>query len=125
MRLTATAEIELRPDGYLVARIREGVEQSLANANENLSAAIEECGGCRRPLLVDISRCRPLEPDVRRCYSGDRLVSAFLRLALLVDATPLGWMMGNIYLRIARPAIPTRLFLDEPKAMAWLGAHTS
>jgi hypothetical protein len=28
--------------------------------------------------------------------------------------------MGDIYLRVARPAIPTRLFTDEREALAWL-----
>ncbi|MGZ3442224.1 MAG: DUF7793 family protein [Polyangia bacterium] len=29
-------------------------------------------------------------------------------------------MMGNIYLRVARPGVPTRLFPDEASALAWL-----
>jgi hypothetical protein len=29
-------------------------------------------------------------------------------------------MMGNVYVRIAKPGIPTQLFADEAAAMAWL-----
>ena len=38
-------------------------------------------------------------------------------LALLIDASPLGRMMGNVYLRIARPGVPTQLFADEAQAV--------
>ena len=29
-------------------------------------------------------------------------------------------MMGNVYLRVARPGIPTKLFSNEAKAVEWL-----
>jgi hypothetical protein len=120
LRVTATARVELDPRGFVTTRIREGAAQSLEDARENLAATIEVCAGSRRPLLVDISRCRPLEPEVRHFYSGEILVASFVALALLIDASPLGTMMGNVYLRIARPGIPTQLFTDEARALAWL-----
>ena len=39
------------------------------------------------------------------------------------DATIFGRMRGNIYLRIARPGIPTQLFMDETRAVEWLKKH--
>ena len=117
---TKTAEIFVRDDGCVVTRIRTGAQQSLADAQENLSATIAACGVERRPLLVDISRCLPLEPEVRHFYTGEILVRSFLALGLLVEASPFGRMMGNVYLRIARPGIPTRLFAQEATALEWL-----
>jgi hypothetical protein len=120
MPRTATATIELTDSGCVVARIDAGVKQSLADAQENLSAAVTASGGQPRPLLIDISRAEPLEAPVRHFYSGERLGRGFLALALVVGASPLGRMMGNVYLSIARPGIPTRLFADEPTAIGWL-----
>jgi hypothetical protein len=117
---TPTAEIALRPEGIVVTRIEAGVQQSLADACVNLAATVEACGQQKRPLLVDISRCRPLEPDVRHYYTGEVLVESFAALALVVEATPFGRIMGNIYLRVARPGVPTRLFRDEASALEWL-----
>ena len=105
----------------MVTRIEAGVQQSIDDARENLAATVRACGPQKRPLLVDISRCRPLEPEVRHYYTGKVLVDSFLALALVVEATPFGRMMGNIYLRVARPGVPTRLFPDEASALAWLG----
>lgn len=120
MRTTTTASIDLDPRGLIVTAINEGATQSLIDARENMAATIDVCGGTRRPLLVDISRCRPLEPEVRHFYSGEILVTSFTALALQIEASPLGVMMGNVYLRIARPGIPTRLFTKRTSAIQWL-----
>jgi len=122
---TPTAEIALRNEGIVVTRIDAGVQQSLADARLNLATTIESCGRQKRPLLVDISRCRPLEPEVRHYFTGEALVESFSALALVVEATPFGRIMGNIYLRVARPGVPTRLFSDEAGALAWLRTFVS
>jgi len=120
---TQTARINLSEDGLLIVRINDGAHQTLHNAKENLAAAVSETRGARRPLLIDIRKAQPLDADARHHYSGQTLVERFSALALLVDASPFGRMMGNVYLRIARPGIPTQLFADEAEAVAWLAAH--
>lgn len=117
---TATAKIALAPDGIVDVRIAGAVLQTTEDARANLSTAIAACEGRKRPLLIDASRANPLTPEVRRFYSGKLLDDAFLALALLVEAKPLGRMMGNIYLRVGRLGIPTKLFSDEPEARGWL-----
>ena len=123
MRETKTAAVELEPQGVLVVRINDGAKQLIADAEQNLGAALIERGGKRRPLLIDIRKAVPLDADVRHYYSGQVLVSGFTALALLVDASPLGRMMGNVYFRVARPGIPTRLFTDGADARRWLAGQ--
>jgi hypothetical protein len=117
---TSTATIEIDAQGRVITRIDPGAVQTLELARENLTATIAACAGVRRGLLVDISRCEPLEPEVRHFYSGTILVQSFAALALRIEASVFGRMMGNVYLRIARPSIPTRLFTDDAEALAWL-----
>jgi hypothetical protein len=123
MRETKTAMIELEDEGVLVVRIRDGARQDLSDAEQNLGAALIERGGKRRPLLIDIRDALPLDAEVRHYYSGQVLISGFTALALLVDASPLGRMMANVYFRVARPGIPTRLFTDGDDARSWLGEY--
>jgi hypothetical protein len=120
---TKTARIDLNGEGLLIVRINDGAYQSLEDAKQNLAVAVSEAGGTRRPLLIDIRTAQPLDADARHHYSGQTLVERFAALALLVDASPFGRMMGNVYLRIARPGIPTQLFADEARAVAWLNGH--
>jgi hypothetical protein len=120
MRATETALVDLGPDGVLSVRIRTNAAQSLVHARENLSAALEVGAGQRRPLLIDISEAVPLDAEVRHYYSGQVLVDGFTALAMVIHASPLGRMMGNVYLRVAKPGIPTRLFAEPSHARAWL-----
>jgi hypothetical protein len=123
MRETATARITLDPDGVLIVRIRDNAQQLAKDALENLEAAMAETQGRRRPLLVDITRARPLDAEARHLYSGRTLVAGFKALALVVEGSPLGLMMGNVYFRVASPGIPARLFTDFARAHAWLKGH--
>jgi|KBSSwiStaDraftv2_1062776.scaffolds.fasta_scaffold00947_9 hypothetical protein len=118
-----TAVIHLSVEGLVNVRIRDGAYQSVDDAKANLAAAVAATAGRRRPLLVDIRTAQPLDAEARHLYSGQTLVDGFLALALLVDSSPFGRMMGNVYLRIARPGIPTQLFNDEPRAVEWLMKH--
>jgi len=123
VRETATARIALGDDGVLVVRIREDARQRPDDARANLDVAVSQTLGRRRPILVDITRCQPLDADTRHLYSGQTLVKGFTALALLVEASPLGQMIGNLYFRIARPGIPTRLFTAEAPAVEWLKGY--
>ena len=123
MRESATARIALGHDGVLVVRIRKGAHQRPADARENLDLAMAEGTGRKRPLLVDITGSPPLDAETRHLYSGETLVAGFTALALLVEGSPLGLMMGNVYFRVARPGIPTHLFTDEGRAVEWLKGY--
>ena len=123
MQETATARIGLNENGVLMVRIRNGAYQSLTDAEENLALAVSATAGRRRPLLIDIRGALPLDAAARHHYSGQILVDSFLALALLVEASPFGRMMGNVYLRIARPGVPTQLFTDEIRALEWLTGY--
>ena len=120
---TNTARIALSDQGLLIVRIKDGAHQSLSDAKENLALAVSETRGERRPLLIDVRTAQPLEADARHHYSGQTLVERFSALALLIDGSPFGRTMGNVYLRIARPGIPTQLFADEERALEWLSAR--
>lgn len=92
----------------------------MTDAKDNLGAAITLAGALRRPLLVDIRVSEMLDPEARHYYGKSPLAESFTAFALVLNANPLGQMMGNIYLKIARHAVPTQLFIDEPKAILWL-----
>ena len=125
MRETKTGRVALGADGVITVSIQPLVKQTLDNARENLAAALATLDGQRRPLLIDVRGGQPLDAEVRHYYSGQVLVDGFTALGLLVDASPLGLMMGNVYFRVARPGIPTRLFTSADEANRWLREHIS
>jgi len=123
VRETKTGRVALGADGVITVSIQPAAKQTLDNAKENLAAALATRDGQRRPLLIDVRGGQPLDAEVRHYYSGQVLVDGFTALGLLVDASPLGLMMGNVYFRVARPGIPTRLFTNAGEANRWLREH--
>jgi hypothetical protein len=113
----ATVDFE---NGLVVVRIREGVRQTLDDARANIAAAEQVAAGSRPGLLLDITKAVPLEPEVRHYYAGAVVARVCSALALVVETSPLGRIFGNVYLRVANPGVPTRVFDREPKAVAWL-----
>ena len=120
---TRTARIELSDAAVVTVRIRRGARQSMSDASDNLAAAMATCNGHRRPLLVDIRNAAPLAADVRRLYSSQHIANAFTALALLIDTSPLGRTMGNVYLAVARLPMPMKMFVEESTALQWLDGH--
>lgn len=118
--VTKTARIYLTHEGVVRVDVNIDARQTLENAVENMAAAIECCGPKKRPLLTDIRKAFPMQPEARRYYSGKVLIDNFLAIAILVDTSPVGKMMANIFLRIARPLVPSRMFFDEASATKWL-----
>ena len=117
---TRTGRIELVDERIVVMRMSDMV-QTVEDARTNFEACARLAAPDRKPFLADIRLAKPLMPEVRRVYMGGNL-DAFTAMAMLVRVTPLGRTMGNVYLKIARPAIPTKLFTQESKALAWLRA---
>jgi len=122
---TRTALIYLLDPGIVMVRIKKELLQTLDDAEKNLSAAVRETGEQRRPLLLDLRQAMPLDDDIRRQYSGPRVVDNFSALGLVVDDGPFGRMMANLYLSVADLEIATRLFATEGEAIAWLIEHRS
>ena len=119
VRNTRTARVERTSEGIIVTRILPEVRQTLSDAVDNVAVSAEACGGQRAPIVVDLRQATPLDAETRHYYTGKQLTDSFISVAVLVQANAFGKMMGNLYLRVARPGIPARLFDSEEEAMRW------
>ena len=109
----------LRPDDIVQMAWLPSVQIDLEDAIAASEAMMELTGGRRSPLLVDLhENGMPTRPARRELARRDDLVSA---VALIVG-TPLSRTIGNFFLGVNKPQYPTRLFDDEPPALAWLQA---
>ena len=74
-------------------------------------------------MVVDLREAMTLDAETRHYYSGKQLTDFFSALALLVPVGTFGKMMGNLYLRVANPGIPSKLFDSETDAIEWSARH--
>jgi len=107
----------LRPDGIVAIVFAPRVATGLADALAAVEAMTRLTHGRRSPLLVNLHAAGPQDRPARaELARRDDVVTA---VALVVD-TPLSRLLGNFYLSVSKPIAPTRLFDDEPSAVAWL-----
>jgi hypothetical protein len=117
--IAGNQRIWLDDEGIVHAESQPGTEQARAEA-EACVASIWEVGGRRtRPVLVDLRRVKAMHRGARTYYAGAETARTQSAAALLVGS-PLTRVIGNFFMGLNKPLIPTRLFTSEPEAMAWL-----
>jgi hypothetical protein len=116
---TRTTVSRLDPDGILHVTYLPGVEETLADAEENFRAGTAAWGEQRRPVLVDAREVKFQNRDVRQYHSRPESMRRVSALALLVES-PLSRIIANFFITLNKPATSTRVFTSEEEAHAWL-----
>lgn len=71
------------------------------------------------PLFVDIRNLVAIKAEARRYLAGSEAVKYASAGAIYLD-NHLLYLVGQVFLKIDNPAIPSRLFTDKEKALHWL-----
>ena len=109
--------IWLRPDGIVQVIWAPRVAAVLEDAVACVSATARVTGGRRSPVLVDMRDTGAQDRATRAEWTHHNEVTA--AVALIVG-TPLSRMTGNLFVKIAKPPFPVRVFDQEASAVAWL-----
>ena len=80
---------------------------------------LELAGMKKIPVLVDARDARAMSLAARRAAAGPDIARNTSHLAVLVGG-PVSAVIGNFFMRVARPPYPARLFTDLEAAEAWL-----
>jgi hypothetical protein len=112
--------VSLGEDGVLRFRSLPGASHTLEDARENVRAARELTeSGKLAPNLVDFSGIQSMTRDARAYYAGPETAEVMTAVAILVDSF-LSRAMGNFFMGLNKPLMPTRLFSSETEALSWL-----
>ena len=85
-----------------------------------IRARHQQVAGSRKiPVLVDTRHMRAMSLTARRAAAAPETARVTSRCGLLVGG-PVSALIGNFFMKVARPAYPTRLFTDVEAAEAWL-----
>ena len=118
--VTRTRRFYIGDDGIFRTISLPGVEETLADAIENVRAAVALSGGRRYPVLAD-SRLVKSGGDraVRAYYAGPELTATIRAVAVLI-VSPVQRVIANFFLGLHKPPYPSRVFTSETEALAWL-----
>lgn len=116
---TRTARIWLDDDGILVQEYLDGAEVALDDARENLAAFHALSRGERVRLLGRIDGLKSASSETRTFGASEEYAEP-LRAIAIVTIKPIPRMIGNFWMKVSKPVIPTRIFAEEAEARAWL-----
>jgi hypothetical protein len=115
-----TRTVDAWQEGALLhCRFKDGAEVDLADARENLEVTGRLGGGRRLAVLVDLRPIKSQTAEARAHFAGPAAAQVACAVALLIGS-PLSQVLGNFFMRFNRPMSPTRLFVSEEAARAWL-----
>ncbi|MFL5358792.1 hypothetical protein [Archangium sp.] len=103
----------------IIARFRAGAEVTLDDARANVALCLQKNAGQRRPLLVDLRGVKSQTAEARAYLAGREGIQVSQAVGLLIGS-PVSRVLGNFYLGLNKPGVPTRLFTSEEEAQAWL-----
>lgn len=120
--VTRTNTVWLGEDG--IARVIHvpGAEVTQVDAQETMTAYLKLNKGKRCPLFIDTSTMKSLARAARHYYASEEAARVASAVAIIVG-TPVSKVLGNFYLGLSNPHLPTRLFTDEDKALEWLKGY--
>lgn len=116
---TRTARISLDEDGIIRKIFLENAQETLTDALECEEITKQLSAGKKRPMFVDFTALRSMDPDARAYYTGDR-AGALISACGGVTKSRIGKVISNFFIGFNRPPSPVKLFTSEEEAIEWL-----
>ncbi len=105
-------------EGILYCTFAKDLDVDIEIAKSSVESRINFSKGISYPLLVDMKGIRSFTKEARD-YAGKEGAKLIKAGALVVDSA-LTKTLGNLFLLINKPNVPTKLFTDEKEAKEWL-----
>ena len=117
-RSTSVADVVRCADGIVEIRVYDGAIVDVPQMNEILAAQTAIVTG-PFAVMVDARKVRSMTRGAQERTAGTASQRSARAVAILV-ASPVSRLLGNFFVKLARPVYPTRLFGDEVAARRWL-----
>jgi len=108
-----------KQNGILYGVSGDGVTASAEDAREQFEHQRPMLEGQPLPFLMDIRKARGISREARAMFASTEAATIFAATALLIGS-PLSRALGNFFLGLNKPQMPTRLFTSEAEALSWL-----
>lgn len=106
-------------DGIARTKVKKGSEVKLEHAQENSRVVNGFYVDSKFPLLIDARGIKSMEREARAFFTTNGRKTNTLAFAIIIDSS-VSKVVGNFFLGINKPAVPTKLFSNESTALEWL-----
>ena len=106
-------------DGIARTKVKKDAEVVLEDAMENSVVVNSFFKDEKFPLLIDARGIRSITREARTFFTTNGRETNTMAFAILIDSS-VSRVVGNFFLGINKPAVPTKLFKNEKEAVNWL-----
>lgn len=106
-------------DGIARTKVKVNAEVTLEDAKENSALVNSFFVDEKFPLLIDSRGIKSISREARSFFTTNGRETNTIAFAILIDSA-VSKVVGNFFLGINKPAVPTKLFLHENDAINWL-----
>ena len=114
-----SATISLRNDRIILYSIKDNITISAKDSNEMVGAAGKLGDFQKLPVLIAGGKHTLADKDAREFGASKEGTKYALAVAFVIKSLAQK-ILGNAYIKINKPIVPTRLFDNEEKAVEWL-----
>ena len=119
---TSNTEYRTKPDArdILIVLPRSGLRDDGASARMNIDFQVKYAESVGRPcaVIVHLASLMSQDTEARRVYAAAMTPDHFFAASLVVSS-PISRAIGSFFLGLSRPAVPTKMWGDIDKAIAW------
>jgi hypothetical protein len=92
---------------------------NINDAKENTRVVAQLSAGTLYPLLVDLCDIHSISKEARDHFAMRDRKPGVNAIAMIVKS-PVSSIIGNFFLGLNKPSVPTQLFVSKEKATNWL-----
>jgi hypothetical protein len=97
----------------------KGSSIELDGAKKMIEERLTLSEGKSYPCLVDTTLVKTITKDAREAFAKGDGIKNMTACALLIGS-PVNRLLGNFFLSVSKPGVPTRLFTSKEDALVWL-----
>jgi hypothetical protein len=106
-------------DGIARTKVKPHFDVTLTHARENSVVVNSLIKDKKFPLMVDVRDINSITREAREFFTTRGRETNINSMAVIIRST-ISRVIGNFFLGIDKPAVPTRLFDNEHEAETWL-----
>lgn len=105
--------------GLIICEYKVGLKMNVEIAENIVDERLKYCKGRSYPILADARNLVSIDSKARKFYATEKSLEGVSAGAIYID-NYLVRMLGNVWHKIEKPKVPSRLFTDKEKALEWL-----
>lgn len=106
-------------DGIARTSVKPNVDITLDFAKENTVVVTSFYKNKKFPILIDARGVKSMSYEARKHFSAHGRETKTNAFGIIIGSN-ISRVLGNFYLGVNKPAVPTKLFDNETEAIKWL-----